>query len=248
MPLLQQVGNISEKTSVLEIGCGEGGNLKPFVDLGCKRIVGVDKSASKIENARTFLSSTPPRNIELLCKNIYDVKDLGQFDVILMRDVLEHIHGQERFMAFIKRFIAPGGHIFLGFPPWHNPFGGHQQMCKSKFLSKVPFFHILPVSAYRFILKTFGETQGKIRGLLEIKETGITIGRFEGILREENYTKDERILYFINPHYETKFGLKPRKQLKLLSAIPYIRDFLVTTCYYVVSPVDAFPENIDQGI
>lgn len=235
VPLLQRVINISKKTSVLEIGCGEGGNLKPFVDLGCERIVGIDKTASKIKNAHTFLSTS---HIELLCENIYDVKDLGRFDVILVRDVLEHIHGQEQFMGFIKRFIKPDGKVFLGFPPWHNPFGGHQQMCKSKILSKVPFFHILPTPAYQFILEAFGESQGAVEWFLETKATGITIERFENILCKTKYICDKKIFYFINPNYEAKFGLKPRKQWKLLAAMPYIRNFLTTTCYYIVSPTD----------
>jgi SAM-dependent methyltransferase len=174
-----------------------------------------------------------------MCKNIYDVKGLGRFDIILIRDVFEHIHGQKRFMKFIRQFVKPAGKVFLGFPPWHNPFGGHQQVCESKFLSKIPYFHIFPTPVYRSILKIFGESKRKIRGLLEIKATGITIERFENILRETNYTQEERILYFINPNYETKFGLKPRKQLKLLSAIPYIRNYLITTCYYIVSPAEA---------
>jgi len=69
--------------------------------------------------------------------------------------------------------------------------------------------------------------------------TGITIERFEDILQNTGYGALQKTLYFINPHYETKFGLKPRKQLSLISAIPYLRNFLITTCYYVVSPKDS---------
>lgn len=236
LPFIGEEIEISENTSVLEIGCGIGGNLKPFLELGCKRVVGVDFSESSIKAARDFFSEHPNReNIQFICSDIYDIQELGTFDVIITKDVLEHIHGQEKFMRFVKKFLKPQGKFFLGFPPWHNPFGGHQQMCQSKILSKLPFFHILPSAAYRFILKQFGESEGKIEALLEVKETGITIEQFEKIVRKTGYKKDRCQYYFINPNYEIKFGLKPRKQLKFISMIPYFRNLVITTNYYLVS-------------
>ncbi|MFN5621523.1 MAG: class I SAM-dependent methyltransferase, partial [Flavobacteriales bacterium] len=158
----------------------------------------------------------------------------GTFDIIIMRDVIEHIHDQEKFMGFVKRFMAPGAAFFLAFPPWYNPFGGHQQICKSKLLSKLPYFHILPAFLYKGILKAFGESDKAIEDLLEIKQTGISLERFERILRKEGYTVSRKTFYFINPNYETKFGLKPRVQSRLITAIPFVRNFTVTAGYYVV--------------
>lgn len=236
LSFIKEVLTIDENTSVLEIGCGEGGNLKPFLDIGCKRIVGVDMSKGKIDNANLYFSNhSNKKSIEFISANIYDIDNIGQFDIIISRDVLEHIHGQERFMQFVKKFLKPEGKFYLGFPPWQNPFGGHQQMCENKFLSMLPFFHILPASMYKFILKIFGEQEFRINELLEIKETGITIERFEKILKYTGYKIDKSIFYFINPNYEIKFGLKPIKQLKILSSIPYLRNFIITTNYYIVS-------------
>lgn len=246
IPFIHEVKNINEHTSVLEIGCGEGGNLAPFLKTGCKRIVGIDMSKGKIENANKFFDKIEnSNNIEFINDDIYNIsaEDIEQFDIIITRDVLEHIHGQEKFMSFVKEFMKPDGIFFLGFPPWHNPFGGHQQICKSKFLSKLPYFHILPRSAYEFILKSFGESEAKIRALLEIKETGITIERFERILKKNNYTKDKRVFYFINPNYEIKFKLKPRKAWRLILSIPFIRNFFITTNYYVISTNETLPNK-----
>ena len=238
LPFIQGVKNINENTSVLEIGCGEGGNLAPFLKMGCKRIVGVDLSREKIKNANAFFGKMKNHdNIEFILDDIYNISpgDIGRFDIIITRDVLEHIHGQEKFMSFVKNFMKPDGKFFLGFPPWHNPFGGHQQMCDSKFLSKVPYFHILPIFMYKYILKAFGESDTKIKVLLEIKDTGITIERFHEILKKEQYHIDRRMFYFINPNYEIKFGLRPIEAWGLISSIPYVRNFLITTNYYVIS-------------
>ncbi len=238
LPFIADVKPIVENLSVLEIGCGEGGNLVPFLKYNCEKIVGVDLAPRKIENANKFFAEIEPNNnAKFICEDMYNisVEDIGKFDIIITRDVLEHIHGQEEFLKYVKTFLKPEGKFFLGFPPWQNPFGGHQQMCKSKFLSKLPFFHILPYGIYKSILKVFGESESTIRSLLETKETAITIERFERIIKRQEYKVDKRTFYFINPNYEIKFGLKPRVSWKLISSIPYLRDFLITTNYYVIS-------------
>ncbi len=236
IPYLEKTIAITADTSILEIGCGEGGNLVPFLDLGCK-VTGVDIMPHRIAEAEKLFASHPQRSrLTLISDDMYNRTAAdGQFDILIMRDVIEHIHNQEKFMGFVKQFLRPGGKFFLAFPPWYNPFGGHQQICKSRVLSKIPFFHILPSFLYKGILKLFGEDQKTVDDLLEIKETGISLERFERILKAENYQIDRKTWYFINPNYETKFGLKPRVQSKLFTAIPFIRNFFVTAGYYVIS-------------
>ena len=240
IPFISKAAVIDSGTSVLEIGCGEGGNLKPFLDLGC-RVTGIDLSQSKIENAGIFFRDHPYFDrATFIVKDIFLAENelREKFDLIIMRDVIEHIHDQLRFMGFVKQFLKPGGKFFIAFPPWYNPFGGHQQVSSSKILSKLPYFHLLPKNIYKFILKTGGESREKIEGFLEIKETGISIERFKKILRTHHYKIILETLYFINPNYQIKFGLKPRKQILLITAIPFFRNFLVTACYYLIETVD----------
>ncbi len=80
------------------------------------------------------------------------------FDLIILKDVIEHIHDQDAILSRLRNFLKPGGHIFFGFPPWQMPFGGHQQVLAHRLLSRTPYFHLLPVPLYRGILKAFGET------------------------------------------------------------------------------------------
>jgi hypothetical protein len=40
--------------------------------------------------------------------------------------------------------------------------------------------------------------------------------------------------YLINPIYEHKFKLKTREQFAWLKALPWIRDFFTTSCYYLL--------------
>ncbi len=235
IPYVEEVMTINAQTRVLEIGCGEGGNLMPFVARGCE-VVGIDLNCPQIERAKLYIKEqTPNAKAELICEDIYNIdpQKLGNFDLIFMRDVIEHIHNQEKFMPFLAQFIKPTGKIFFGFPPWRMPFGGHQQICRSGILSKLPFYHLLPMPLYKGILKAFGEPSKTIEDLVEIKETGISIRRFEKIVDSSGYDYDKKDLYFINPNYKIKFGLTPRKLTALIKHIPYFRDFF-TTCYYCV--------------
>ncbi len=237
IPFIEQCMTISSSTSVLEIGCGEGGNLVPFIERGCN-VVGIDILEGKIAKANEYFADHPNKDrTKFIVQDIYDLDPSldWKFDLIIMRDVIEHIHDQEKFMAYVKRFLKPTSKFFLGFPPWQMPFGGHQQTCKNKFLSKVPWFHLFPRGMYKGILKLFGETPRNIESLLEIKDTGISLERFRRILREEGYTTDREVWYFINPNYEIKFGLRPRRSVHPFKTIPYIRNYFITAGYYIIS-------------
>ena len=236
IPYITELMPINVETKVAEIGCGEGGNLKPFLDLGCK-VVGIDLSAWKISEGEKLFENHPlKQNITLIAKNIYDITESPElkFDLIVMRDTLEHIPNQEKFMEHLKIFLKPNGKVFFAFPPWRMPFGGHQQMCKNKFLSNVPYFHILPKPLYTVVLKLFGESQGAVDGLNEIKDTRISMQKFHKIVKRLNYRIEKQTSYLINPNYEIKFKLKTRKLPAILN-IPYVRDFFITTLYSIVS-------------
>lgn len=236
IPYIDKHLSLNSETRILEIGCGEGGNLKPFLDINCK-VVGVDLSKNKIALGKEQYSSDPKHeNINLISEDIYSlsVSDIGTFDVIFMRDVIEHIHNQEKFMAYVKPFLKDTGVFFLGFPPWQNPFGGHQQITKNSLGSKLPYYHLLPKSLYKSVLKLFKEKETTIEALLEIKETSISIERFEKIIHTENYKIVDKTHFLINPNYEIKFGLKPKKQFRLISSIPWFRNFFTTAVYYLI--------------
>jgi len=235
IPFIEQVKKIDATIQVLEIGCGEAGNLKPFLDLGCK-CTGVDFSNPKIEKGKAFFANHPlAKNIKLISEDIYKTNEFhSQFDIIIIRDVIEHIHDQDKFMSLLKDLMAPDGVVFFAFPPWQNPFGGHQQMCESKILSALPYSHLLPTTLYKSVLKLFGESAAKITTLLEIKETGISLERFERLVIKNGYVQILKTIYFINPNYEVKFGLKPRILSTFLGKIPYLRNYISTCGYYLI--------------
>ena len=234
IPFIEQTFKITAGMRVLEIGCGEAGVLKAFIDRGCFGM-GVELDAPRIEHAKEYLAGDyAAGKIKFISKDIYEVdaeKELGGlYDIIILKDVIEHIHDQPKLIARMKSFLKPGGVIFFGFPPWYMPYGGHQQMCFS-WIKKIPWVHLLPAGVYGWLLKANRENAAPF---LEIKETGITIEGFEAICKQQGYAIAHKTHYLINPIYEWKFGWKGRKQIGLISAIPYLRDFLTTCVYYLI--------------
>ena len=107
-------------------------------------------------------------------------------------------------------------------------------MAKSKILSKLPYFHLLPMFMYKFTLKVFGISKGQIEALAEVKETGISIERFERIIKNSEYNIIKKKFYLFNPIYKWKFGINPKEQYSFISTIPFLRNFLTFGVYYII--------------
>lgn len=234
IPFIEEKFPVKPGMRVLEIGCGEGGVLKAFINKGCVG-VGVELDISRIAMANEYLpEDIAAGRLRFVEKDIYQVdvvQDLeGAFDIIVLKDVIEHIHDQQRLIGWMKNFLKQEGVIFFGFPPWYMPFGGHQQICKSK-ISRLPYIHLLPKSIYRWVLNNRKEN---VDEMMEIRETGISIERFEKICKNEGYGFLNKQHYLLNPIYEWKFGWKPKKQLGIIKAVPFFRNFLTTCVYYII--------------
>jgi len=238
MPFIAQTKPLGPGITILEIGTGEGGVLLPFIEAGCK-CVGVDLAPERIDLAKSFLEKQIAEGkAEVLLQNIYDEAFISRFrngfDVIILKDVIEHIHDQEKFIPYLHELLKPGGQVFFGFPPWFMPFGGHQQICRKKWTSVLPYYHLLPKPLYKSMLKMAGEHKNTIDELMDIKETQITIERFERIIKRTGFTVKNKTHYLFNPIYKYKFGLQPRKQWTPFTWLPYFRDFVTTCVYYTV--------------
>lgn len=237
LPFIERIMPLRNQMRVLDIGCGEGGVLKAFTEKGCIGI-GVEFDELRISLGTEWLENEIDKGlIQFISKDIYQVNaeaELGGlFDIIVLKDVIEHIHDQPKLIGWMKKLLKPEGIIFFGFPPWQMPFGGHQQICKNKWLSKLPYYHLLPRPVYRMILKAGKEN---VEELMEIRDTQISIERFEKIAAQSGYQVVNKLHYLINPIYKWKFNLEARKQFRWLSALPYIRNYFTTCVYYLLKP------------
>lgn len=236
LPFIEHSFLIKSHMRVLEIGAGEGGVLRAFTERGCKA-VGVELDPLRVEWACGFLWEEIGRGqLFYVEKDIYKtdlINELkGGFDIILLKDVIEHIHDQPKLFRLLHTLLNPGGVIFFGFPPWQMPFGGHQQIAHS-FLSRLPYIHLLPRPLYKGLLKLNNEP---VDELLEIRQTRISIEKFESICYDTGYQILHQLHFLINPIYQWKFGWKVRKQFVWLSKIPWLRNYFTTCVYYLIQP------------
>lgn len=234
---LRQYTSVTPHSRILEIGCGEGGNLLPFSQMGCY-VMGIDISKTRINQAKQFFEEEKLA-AHFHCQDFITTKkpicEEERFDIILVHDVIEHIepNKKEEFLFNIKLFMRQNGIVFFGFPAWQNPFGGHQQITHG-FASKLPFIHLLPNPFYRGVLKLSKVPQNAIDELMSIKRSQMPIEKFEQLASICGYCITNRSLWFINPHYRQKFGLKPRRVWNWASHIPYFRNFYTTSAFYLL--------------
>lgn len=243
IPYIEQFMPLKPGMRVLEIGAGEGGNLLPFARRGL-RVTGVEIVAQRVEQARSFFAEEGVEG-EFVNRDIFETYDLltGPYDLVLCHDVIEHIPFKDRFMARVSQLLSSTGLAFIGFPAWQMPFGGHQQICRSRFCSHAPFIHLLPNPLYRGVLRMGGLSRKEIDEMLDIKACRMTIENFERVARRNGLQIVNRQMWFINPHYKIKFGLKPRRLWRAIGAIPYVRDFFSTSVFYMLR----LDENVLDG-
>ncbi|MBT8234095.1 MAG: class I SAM-dependent methyltransferase, partial [Bacteroidia bacterium] len=134
LPFINLNYNENSKKDILDIGCAEGAVLKAFTDQNCN-CVGIELSEKRIELAHVFMKDEINSNkVKFISRDIYDIdpaKDIGhKFDLILLKDVIEHIFNQDKFFKHLPSFLKPNGQVFFAFPPWYMPFGGHQQVLR----------------------------------------------------------------------------------------------------------------------
>lgn len=234
IPYIEQYLTIEPDLQVLEIGCGDGGNLLPFAQKGC-RVVGVDLASQRIADAKRFFHEAKATGL-FVDVDVFEIQEMEhRFDIVICHDVIEHIPNKAAFLQKTQSLLTPNGVVFMAFPAWQMPFGGHQQICRSGVLSRFPFLHLLPKRLYQGVLKLWKESDDCINELLHIRKTRCPIELFEHTLQKSHFETINRTLYFINPHYEVKFGLRPRKLPRWIGALPYVRNFFTTSCFYLLT-------------
>jgi 2-polyprenyl-3-methyl-5-hydroxy-6-metoxy-1,4-benzoquinol methylase len=103
---------------VLDVGCAQGGFVVVAARAGAAEVVGIDNNPVVFETAPLLLSDygvdADLRRADLTEKSL--PAKLGQFDLILCNDVLEHVTDVEGAIANLDHLMAPGSRLFLEVP------------------------------------------------------------------------------------------------------------------------------------
>jgi SAM-dependent methyltransferase len=104
---------------VLEIGCGDGGNLIPMAYyLPGGSFTGVDLAAEPIANGCAHLEALELRNLTLRAADLRDIgPEYGEFDYIIAHGIYSWIPSDIRdcLMAVCRKRLAPRGVAFISY-------------------------------------------------------------------------------------------------------------------------------------
>ena len=107
-----------ERCRVLELGCGQGGNLIPmaYVFPG-STFLGLDAAGSAVALGREQISALGLTNVTLVHVDLLDASNLGTFDYVIAHGVYSWVPPsvQERVLAIASEVLAPNGVAYVSY-------------------------------------------------------------------------------------------------------------------------------------
>jgi SAM-dependent methyltransferase len=205
VPLLLRHGALAGGVRVLDVGCGYGGTLLALREaVSGLQGVGLDLDARMVRQGQERLGEVA----KLVQADFFQWSE-GPFDLVLMRDVLEHIRDPELALARAAALLAPAGFLFASFAPFFGPFGGHQHNASGAY-SFVPWIQIFPEGWCRRLLPVRGNAY-KAKDELEsdlqsVFATRLTLRRFHRAAAAAGFRFCFQAGYLSRPDYRMKFG------------------------------------------
>jgi 2-polyprenyl-3-methyl-5-hydroxy-6-metoxy-1,4-benzoquinol methylase len=143
---------------VLEVGCGSGGILVPFTEIGAE-VVGIDFDDTYMEAGRK-------RGLNLIDQSIYEFQAENKFDLIILKDVLEHLPDLNLVLQRLKSLLSETGIVYIQVPTFEGlEFLGYQ----NDFLRYFQNAHIVHFSEaslnYIFAKNGFDTVYSDVNGL-----------------------------------------------------------------------------------
>lgn len=237
LPLLREWGLSFQGARVLDIGCGEGGLLCALAEAGARGL-GLEINPSRLAIARQLAPIKQPPRIDFVAADFFYpplAPNHRPVDLIILRDVFEHLPDKPLAVQKLKALLAPGAKLFITFPPFYAPFGGHQQMLKS-FLRRMPYFHAAPEFLWKGIRGWIQRFDGNPKFLDEMEKLRryrISIGGFRKMIRAAGLCICRERFYISRPSYHIRFGW-PIIRGDFLRRVPVLREVLISGAFFMI--------------
>jgi 2-polyprenyl-6-hydroxyphenyl methylase/3-demethylubiquinone-9 3-methyltransferase len=114
MMTLMEAAALAPKT-VLEVAAGDGALSACLATMGCS----VSANDIRADNlAGAVANFTNAESIRCLPGNLFDLDpaEIGQFDLVIACEIVEHVAHTVDFLRQLKRFVAPRGRILITTP------------------------------------------------------------------------------------------------------------------------------------
>lgn len=163
--------------TVIDFGCGEGGDAVEMAQRGARRVIGVDVRESVLERAR---AAAERAGVADRCHFTTGTDERA--DVIVSLDAFEHFDDPAGVLRAMRALLSDDGRALIVFgPTWYHPLGGH-------LFSVFPWAHLVfterALIRWRSDFKTDGATRfGEVEGGLN----QMTIRRFRRLVAESPF-------------------------------------------------------------
>jgi SAM-dependent methyltransferase len=99
-------------SSVLDVGCGTGRNLVPFVDQPCS-LHAIDADPQAVQATERRLADVPPGRLNASVADLRSFVPTRRFDLVICHGVLHFLTRRDREQAYrrIAAWVEPGGLI-----------------------------------------------------------------------------------------------------------------------------------------
>lgn len=98
----------------LDYGCGPGHFMLHAARSGARRVVGVEAEATALAATRLLLERRRPQvDCQLVCARDWPFSSAAAFDVILLKDVIEHLPDDLGLLRRAARALAPQGRLVV---------------------------------------------------------------------------------------------------------------------------------------
>lgn len=138
---------------VLDLGCGNGvytAEIARIADF----VVGIEAHEEYLQDAIRLKEKENLENLEFKCSKIEEFNCQGNFDVVIMIEVLEHVSDEYEVLQKIRECLTENGYFILFAPNKLYPFETHGMRVFGRnihFKGSVPFLSWAP----EFIRKHF---------------------------------------------------------------------------------------------
>lgn len=179
--------------TVLDYGCGTGGDSLEMARRGARRVIGLD-----IFPRALAIASAAAEREDLAKRCTFQTATDEKVDAIVCIDCFEHFGDPAAVLGTMAKLLRPGGTGFVTFgPPWLHPFGGHS-------FSVFPWAHLLFTERSLLRWRSHYCSDGaarfhEVRGGLN----QMTVRRFERLIED-------------SPLRITEFAAVPIRPLRLL--------------------------------
>ena len=217
---------------ILEIGCAEAGLLKFYHKKGAV-CSGIELSDIRYNNA-LLLDKRNEINLfqaDICNPTSYKKHIKKNFDMIIMRDVIEHIDNKRIALSNIFNILKPGGKLFMSFPPKYCAYSGHQQTISNLF-GKLPYIYMLPDVIYKKYLRLISCPEKKIEYLILTKKTRISIRKMHEIVNSLGFNILNQSKWFSRPAYAFRFNFPKIKNP--FSFIPILDEIFSNGVLYLL--------------